>query len=119
MWVERLVTIVLPAAVMIVTIRWKLPDKWKKIFFALPIWITATILSWLVIGHIMAGVMAGPAILLCDLVLTPAFYFIQKSYEKKMEKEGRHPYEGIPWKQNYKGKKVVKLEVAQPEFLAA
>lgn len=99
MIVETIIMTALPAAVMITFVRYKITDKFKKILFSIPVVIPATLISWVVVGHIMTGVMAGPAILLCDLLLCPAFILIKNGYEKRCWASGRHPYEGIPWMQ--------------------
>ena len=75
----------LPACAVLLFVAFKLPPKAKDWFFKVPVWMTATAISW-GLGHFMvAGVMGPYAILVMDLVLTPGFWAIKKSREKAQQ----------------------------------
>jgi len=79
----KMAMLILPALVIVGFIAWKLPEKAKDVFFKIPVWISATGISW-GLGHFMvAGVMGPYAILVMDLVLMPCFAIIKKAREKK------------------------------------
>lgn len=77
----QLVMLCLPALAVLFFFAFKIPPKAKDAFFRIPIWISSTVLAFLV-GHLMlSGVMATYAALMMDVVLMPGLWAIKKSRE--------------------------------------
>lgn len=66
----------------------KVPEPFKKIIFTHKVTclIAATLISFVVVPHIITGVMAGYGILLCDLILYPTLLLMRKLWLRKANK---------------------------------
>lgn len=105
--------IILPVMTMIIAIQFKVPEKGKDILFKAPLWLIGTTLSYLVIPHIVTGVLAGPAILLADLLLIPSLWVIKDlhNFRKENPKASFKTYLGH--KSKRKAQKVAKKRATE------
>lgn len=72
----------LPAFTIAAFVAWKMPPKVKRVFFTIPIWISSTLIA-IKIGHSMRGVLGPYSMLICDIVLAPAFWIMKWFHERK------------------------------------
>lgn len=79
-----IVGMALPALGVILTAS-KIPPKWKRQFFKIPIWLSSTLVAWRV-GHMFTGVLAPYAMFTIEAVLLPTFWLMKKLHEKKYGK---------------------------------